>query len=253
MPHRADDAATSTAPPADPFAPPAPGTHPQRPAAQRLPQHWSRLGITAFVLGLLGFLAPLWLVSGTLALVALRRISRLRQRGVGLAIAGLLLSFLWLVATAVVAGIALLVVHELESGPERGADGRPAQAGRAGPWYLRQGDCLTDDLRFLEEEPGHYDVVPCGQPHHTEIYAVVRIPGGIAYPGEAAVDEAAERLCAARDTEASPSGPAPSRPAVSGYNYPQAVGWWLGGDHEALCYHTAADAWPGPLRPAPAG
>ncbi|WP_406193657.1 hypothetical protein OH807_03260 [Kitasatospora sp. NBC_01560] len=200
--------------------------------------------MTSLVLGVIGFVPPLSLVSFGLSIGAFRRISRRGQRGFGMAVGGLALSLVWGLVTVLVVSLVAVAVRQLHSGPDRGPDGRPATAGPAGQLYLREGDCATDYLGGLNE-PDDYHVVPCEQAHRFEVYAVVRLPGGTGYPGTSAVEDAADRLCTARQsaTEPPPGG-------VTSFSYPSQVAWWVRSDHEAICYYTSATAWTGPVKPA---
>ncbi|MFB7617939.1 septum formation family protein [Kitasatospora sp. NPDC056181] len=206
----------------------------------------SGLAVTSLVLGVLGFVPPLSLVSFGFSIGAFRRISRRSQRGFGLAVGGLVFSCFWGLVTVAVAVLLAFVFHDLSSGPERGPDGRPKYAGPAGQWYLKAGDCATDYLSpSRDHDPDDYQVVPCDQPHRYEVFAVVHIPGGASYPGVDAVSETAERLCQERQ-----SGTERPRGAGMGMSYPSAAAWWVPGDHEALCYYSSATEWTGPVKPA---
>ncbi|MEU6238336.1 DUF4190 domain-containing protein [Kitasatospora sp. NPDC047058] len=252
-------AAVPASPPpkaADPFAPPppagqapyGPGAHGWPPGAAGRPaaKPMSRLAVTSLTLGVLGFVPPLSVLSMGFSIGAFSRISRRGQRGFGLAAAGLVLSWFWLVNAVVVVVILAFLLQDLSAGPERGPDGRPKYAGKAGPWYLKEGDCAADYAGTWNDDAlSDYQVVPCDQPHRYEVFAVVRIPGGRSYPGDATVGDAANRLCTARQS-------ATERPpgAMVGTTYPSVGTWWLNGDHEALCYYSAAIPWTGPAKPA---
>ncbi|MFD0273671.1 DUF4190 domain-containing protein [Kitasatospora sp. NPDC127111] len=244
---------------ADPFAPPPPpaGPAPYGPDAHGWPppgvagrpeaKPLSRLAVTSLTLGVLGFVPPLSLLSMGFSIGAFSRIARRGQRGFGLAAAGLVLSWFWMIIAVVVAVLLAFAFQALSSGPERGPDGRPKHAGRAGPWYLKEGDCAADHAGARNDDGPDYQVVPCDQPHRYEVFAVVHVPGGLAYPGETTVAQETERLCQGRQGETRrPPG------AMVGTFYPSAVGWWLIGDHDALCYYSAPTPWTGSAEPAAA-
>ncbi|GHH59863.1 hypothetical protein GCM10018781_03820 [Kitasatospora indigofera] len=262
--------------PTDPFAPPAAGPAPADPFAAPAHAHgahgrppgepngwpppglpggpaarsWSGFAITSFVLGLLGFLFPLPVVSAGFAVAAVRRRKRRPQRGLGLAVAGLVFSAGWLLVTVAVVLLLALAAQDLRSGPARAADGRPASAGRAGPWYLRQGDCITEDLGVLAEEPDKVTVVPCDQPHRTQVYAVVTIPGGATHPGDVATSAAAGRLCTAREEQDGLDLSGLPTDASTSFHYPSAAGWLVLRDRQAQCFYASAALWTGSVRPA---
>ncbi|MFD0260582.1 DUF4190 domain-containing protein [Kitasatospora indigofera] len=255
--------------PTDPFAPPAAGPAPAsafsahgRPPGEPdgwpppgLPggpaaRSWSGFAITSFVLGLLGFLFPLPVVSAGFAVAAVRRRKRRPQRGLGLAVAGLVFSAGWLLVTVAVVLLLALAAQDLRSGPERAADGRPASAGRAGPWYLRQGDCITEDVGVLAEEPDKVTVVPCDQPHRTQVFAVVTIPGGTTHPGDVATSAAAGRLCTAREEQDGLDLSGLPADASTSFHYPSAAGWLVLRDRQAQCFYASAALWTGSVRPA---
>ncbi|MET9617378.1 DUF4190 domain-containing protein [Kitasatospora indigofera] len=249
--------------PTDPFAPPAHGYG----AYGRLPgepngwpppglpggpaaRSWSGFAITSFVLGLFGFLFPLPVVSAGFAVAAVRRRKRRPQRGLGLAVTGLVFSAGWLLVTVAVVLLLVLAAQDLKSGPERAADGRPKSAGQAGPWYLRQGDCITEDLGVLAEEPSKVTVVPCDQPHRTQVFAVVTIPGGPTHPGDVATSAAADRLCSAREAQDGLDLSGLPEDASTSFHYPSAAGWLVLRDRQAQCFYASAALWTGSVRPA---
>ncbi|MFJ9517980.1 hypothetical protein ACIRPK_06890 [Kitasatospora sp. NPDC101801] len=242
-------AAVPAAPPpsADPFAAPAPGPA-DRPSADRTAeQSWSGFAVTAFVLGLVGFVLPLWAFSAGFAVAALRRRKRRPQRGFGLAVTSLVLAVGQFLATVALVLLVLAVHTQLTAGPERGPDGRPLAAGPAGEWYLRAGDCIREQLDQQPDMSTDVTVVPCDEPHRTEIYAAVGIPGGLAYPGEQAVAEASQTVCDEKlDTEPR-ALMMQSDSAVGSYIFPQAAGWWLAHDHETLCFFSTSEEWSGDL------
>lgn len=248
-------AAMPPAPPqsGDPFAAPAPGQFGSaadwpatwQPADRTADQSWSGFAVTAFVLSLVGFVLPLWAFSAGFAVAALRRRKRRPQRGFGLAVTSLVLATGQFLVTAALALLVLAVYSQLTAGPERGLDGRPLAAGTAGEWYLRAGDCVSEQLDLRSDMSADVRVVPCNEPHRTQVYAVVGLPGGLAYPGERAVDDASQSLCGER-LDSVPLAALPGS-ASDSYSYPQAPGWWLAHDHETLCFVSAPEAWSGDL------
>ncbi|MBC3843523.1 DUF4190 domain-containing protein [Streptacidiphilus sp. 4-A2] len=163
----------------DPWAPPSqqPGPWPQQPGPWAPPpgawggpgQNWAvplsgprpsdgqtnGQAIAAFVLGLLG-VAP---VSVVLGIVALVRIARTRQRGKGLAIAGLVLSGLWTVLGVgiVVLALAFVATHPTEAnGVSAGGPGQQRVA------TMALGTCFDQPQ---QQTTDYVTVVPCSGPH----------------------------------------------------------------------------------------
>jgi len=96
---------------------------------------------------------------------------------------------------------------------------------------LKVGDCLVDDPG--EEEIADVDVLPCTQPHDSEVYAAMDIDAG-AYPGEEAVDTMAQEFCLAEFQPYVGTDYSVSALDV-GYLTPTPTSWTLGNDREILC------------------
>ncbi|WDG17995.1 septum formation family protein [Microbacterium sp. Clip185] len=103
-----------------------------------------------------------------------------------------------LTATAVM-GAALFLggcfqISDLGGGPEavRDADtGEITDAGKADVFTLSVGDCMNNTS---SEEVTDVPVVPCSDPHDTEVYYEFSLPDG-EYPGKDEVYSAAEEGC----------------------------------------------------------
>ncbi len=161
----------STNPPA---APPGPSGAP--------PQGGNNgLSIAAFVLALLGSV-PLGIGLGIAGLVQARK----RNQKRGLAIAAIVISGLWLVALA----IGAIVVITADS--NRDANGTVTTAGSELATKIRTGDCVNGiggATRVTDVA-----VVPCAQPHEGEVVGEKDLTGS-AFPGDAAVEKAANDAC----------------------------------------------------------
>ena len=99
-----------------------------------------------------------------------------------MAIAGLILSGLWLVV-----GIAVIAIG-LNAAPQRSASGLVTQPGVTSVYSLRTGDCLQNPgarLGILTVR-----VVPCDQPHTAQVFAVFPVAGS-GYPGTTALQRRA--------------------------------------------------------------
>ncbi|MCC3298299.1 septum formation family protein [Arthrobacter caoxuetaonis] len=96
---------------------------------------------------------------------------------------------------------------------------------------LKVGDCMAEDPDA--EEVDAVDVLPCTQPHDSEVYAAMDMEAG-PYPGDEAVDAMAQDFCLA---EFQPYiGTDYSVSALDiGYLTPTPTSWTLGNDREILC------------------
>ncbi|MFN2589207.1 MAG: DUF4190 domain-containing protein [Actinomycetota bacterium] len=136
--------------------------------------------IAALVLGILGGI--LGLVFG---LIALRRIRRRGTGGRGLAIAGIVLSSIWIVL------IGLGVIVAIFGSAERSPTGEVVAAGDVTFDDLRVGDCLTD---LPSGTSLTVPVGPCSDPHDGEVYDVTALRAG-PWPGDDEVVRLSEGAC----------------------------------------------------------
>jgi hypothetical protein len=164
------------------------------------------------------------LVSVILAIVALSRIPSRNQKGKGLAIAGLVVSGLWLV------GIVVALALSDGGEPDRDASGQVTATQNTRPDKLRVGDCVSE---IKEGEVANIKVVPCDQPNGGKVFAVFDLPAGD-WPGLTAVQTAAEKGCTDR-WEASKQKA--EQPSSIFYLHPTEDGWQLG-DRGATCLLT---------------
>jgi len=144
--------------------------------------------ISSFILGLLG----VFVLGAIFGVVALRRIKRLGQRGRGLAIAGLVLSALWLVVIVIA-----VVASNLGNATLSPATGAITQGGKLSVFSLAVGDCFNNP-------PGATSLttvtaIPCSQAHNAQIYAKFNLSGSmVSYPGDTALTRDATNGCNAR-------------------------------------------------------
>ena len=128
------------------------------------------LAFTALVLAIMPF--PLgWVPAFTLAVVVLVLTHTGLEGGRGMAAAALVISSLWITA-AVGAGLVFAVV-----GSDSGGIGsaRAVGSGDVDVYDIREGDCIAEipPQEVIDTLP----VVPCGEPHGAEIYAVFDVAG----------------------------------------------------------------------------
>jgi len=144
--------------------------------------------IASFVLGLLGGVV----LSVIFGLVALSRIKRLGQQGRGFAIAGLVLSGVWIVLI-----IALIAVGALNSASRSSSTGKITHAGNLSVFSLAVGDCFNSPADT--QDVTSVTAVPCTQPHSAQIYAKFNLTGSnFSYPGTTRVTRLAASGCTAR-------------------------------------------------------
>lgn len=166
------------APPAPAYPPPPPAGYPppppppysQQPSYYAPPQQRSTnwWAVVSLIFGLLGGV----LVSVVCGVVGLRK-AREGQGGRGMAIAGLVLSALWVVVLVV----GLLVYFLVGNGTVTATE-------------VKEGDCLAEipsNTRVLTVK-----TVGCDQAHAGEVFAVLQMPDGD-FPGQAAIDAYAEK------------------------------------------------------------
>jgi hypothetical protein len=129
------------------------------------PKTTSGWAIAALIFGIIGGV----LVSLVCGIVALNKTKDGRQGGRGMAIAGLVLTGLWVIGGAVFVVLALFISKDHVVATD-----------------LKVGDCITDvptSARIMT-----MPTTDCKKPHGGEVYAVLTMPDG-SYPGESAIDE----------------------------------------------------------------
>jgi hypothetical protein len=148
----------------------------------------SAWAVASFALSLPG----VFILSVIFALIALRRIKRLGQRGRGFAIAGLVLSGLWII-------LATVAVIGANSGTatRSSSTGIITHRGRMNIFSLKIGDCFDNPAGAKTVHT--VTAIPCDQPHNAQIYAEFKLRGSdLSYPGAAAVAQLARSGCNAR-------------------------------------------------------
>ena len=177
----------------------------------------SGFAVASLIFGLIGGV----LLSVPFGFVALGKIRRTGQRGKGMAIAGLVLSGLWVVCLAVV------VVGVLQ-----------ARANGALSYDFQPGQCFN---RAPVDTAGPSAPVDCAQPHFGEVYAVETVQE-TTYPGKTAVEAFAHSTCPGEVTTALPAGRNHPDIAIA-YLIPQDKSWALG-DRTVKCFFHQRDDQP---------
>ena len=193
-------------PPQRPYAPPTPGTN-----------WWA---VISLVFGVLGGV----LISVICGIVGLNRAKK-GQGGRGMAIAGLVLSGLWIVG--IVALVAFLLFFD---------------KGTVSATEVNAGDCL-------KELPASglvitVDTAPCGEPHTGEIFSVMKMPEGD-FPGQFAIEEY-QNKCAPELAKYSPE--AAEDPDVGLFVLYPSEDSWGQGDRTVTCIATTDSPRSGTLK-----
>ncbi len=142
------------------------------------------ISIAAFVTAVLGVL-PLSLPFGVAGLV---RTNASRRSGRRLAVAGLIISAVWIFGL-VTAGL-VFMIDDGGSADSRSSNPDSSQVILTD---LRSGECV-DLPSYVPQSQDWLDVVDCAVPHNAEVYEVGDFPDG-PYPGDSQVEDAVDQLC----------------------------------------------------------
>lgn len=176
--------------------------------------------IAALVFGIIGG-CLLGIIFGIIALV---QTSRTGQKGRGLAIAGIVLSGVWVLVLIIAA-----VVGGLDDA-KRDSSGTVVDSGTVNTADLEVGDCLND----LKAGTDVLDIpaVSCAEPHEGEVYAVVEFSGS-EFPGEDALSERAQRRCLRELRSVAPD--VVRDPAYGVFWFQPTDFTWARGDRDLAC------------------
>jgi hypothetical protein len=191
-------------PPPPAFYPPPLGYYPAPPAKTNV---WAILSLLFGLVGLIG--VPVSVICGIIGLKKAQE----GQGGRGLAIAGLVISGVWVL---LVVGMVAFVLLSSMFGDERG----PAS-------YFNAGDCITDMPPGARE----VEIVDCKDLHRGEVVAVLMLPDGD-FPGQAVIKEHVNKC----DEELAAYAPsAVGDPSVGlKKRYPDEESWGMG-DRSVTC------------------
>ena len=199
--------AAQAARPQAPAAPPAPAvTNPYAgdPYAQRFgrkpdfgpsydPDTSRKMAGWALALAIVCCIPFGFLVAIGLAIAVLVRSRTPGDHGKGRAIAALVIASLVLLLNVGYFVAALIEGFNGFDTTERDSQGRVTDGGSVSVGKLRIGDCYSEpkladlpDDGSEGESPASVDVVPCGQTHQAEVFAIIELGGGD-YPGDAGV------------------------------------------------------------------
>ncbi len=144
--------------------------------------------VASFVLGLIGGV----LLSVIFGIIALSQIRRRGQRGRGFAIAGLVLSGVWVVVV-----IGIVIAGAMQSA-NRSSTGRITKSGSISIFSLKVGDCFQNPAGNSQLSVNTVTAVPCTTAHNAQTFAAFPATGGSSYPGNAAMVRQASKGCRAR-------------------------------------------------------
>jgi len=217
--------------PPPPYAPgpdPQPWGQPTYPAGYPYaPQEPPKTGTNGFAIAALIFgILPICFLGVIFAIVALVQTSKSGQKGKGMAIAGLVLSVLWL------AGIVTAGVISTLNDADRDSSGTITKSGEIDVTELKVGDCFNglDNVKY--GDPIHtLDGVPCSKLHQGEVFAEAPIPGST-YPGQATLQRSGQAPCVAKLKAVAPEHFKAQDIGVV-WIYPEKRSWAEGNHHYA--------------------
>jgi hypothetical protein len=219
-------------PPTPPPVAPGPYGPPLQPTPPVPPGGTNGFAIASLIFGIIGGI----LFSVVFGIVALVQIPRRNQQGKGMAIAGLIVSGVWLLA--LVAGLGLALVAASRDSGGSSATVLPTHASASKD--LAVGDCINGLLKLdLDEElRRNPPTVACSEAHEGEVYHVIKL-SGTSFPGDTTIQKQAEDGCA----DALP-GYAPDEKTKDlevYYLYPTSRSWILG-DRDITCLAVSEGA-----------
>lgn len=175
--------------------------------------------------------------------IALHQIKRTGDGGRGRAIAGIVLSSMWLLGAAALfalGAVADSLADDLDGSP--GAS--PTEPKEVDAKKMKVGDCINDDQGATNTtatgEPVEVEsvkIVPCDGPHDGEVMAVFRLTGAV-MPSDQQMSQLASAGCKKRMLSRISRDPAANALATS-YYYPTAESW-RAGDRAVTCVAVAA-------------
>jgi hypothetical protein len=142
--------------------------------------------VASFILGILAVI-PLSVIFG---FVGLNRIKRLGQGGKPLAIAGLVLSGVWIV-------IIVLVSTLSGNATRQSSTGQITHRGNLDVFSLTTGDCFDNPTDTSDIE--NVTAIPCTQAHDSQVFAKFDLSGAdSSYPSQASLNKQADAGCNSR-------------------------------------------------------
>jgi hypothetical protein len=212
----------------NPYGQPAynPYGQPMQPGVPPQPQGTNGFAIASLIFGILGGI----LFAVIFGIVALTQIPKRNQKGKGMAVAGLVLSGVWLLICGVGVAIGLFASDaDNKSGEPTSLLPSLSTTSKS----LKVGDCinglLSQDMSKNMRTP---PAVDCAEEHEGEVFQVA-IMSGATFPGDAAVKDKAESSC----SEAALDAYAPvdkTQDLEIYYLFPTSTSWTFG-DRDITC------------------
>jgi hypothetical protein len=174
-----------------------------------------------------GLAAPVAVGLGIAALSQLRK--RPGEGGRGMAIAGLVIGSVVTVGYVLLIGVLIAIGSTVDDEGDYGSP-KPVSTYSAPGTYaedLDVGDCFNDGS---EDDQVHLQ--SCTDPHDGETIAIVTLPDG-AYPGDSAIDRAADKACTPEFATYVGKSIDDSELDLSWWT--PAKGAWNDGDHRVVC------------------
>ncbi|RNL75462.1 DUF4190 domain-containing protein [Nocardioides marmorisolisilvae] len=207
---------------------PAPGAPwPQYGSPYEQPQA-PKSGTNGFAIAALIFgIIPICFLGLIFGIVALVQTGKSGQKGKGLAIAGIVLNVIWLVA-----GVTIAVVSSLDNA-DRDSTGTITKSGKVSVFDLKVGDCFNglDNVK-MGDTIFTLDGVPCSKLHQGEVYAEAPI-NEASYPGPESLQRSGETPCKDKLQQVAPKHYA-NRDVGVIWIYPEKDAWSRG-DHHYSC------------------
>jgi putative regulator of septum formation/uncharacterized protein DUF4190 len=221
---------SSDQPPGAPgFAAPPPGGPPAwGPNASTGPRSTNGYAIAALIFGIIGGI----LLSVIFGIVALVKIRKTGDKGRGLAIAGLVLSAVWLVGSVAV-GIAIGLSEVRDEIVNAGEARSPSDSSPR--LFPRPGECFNVPA---DETSANVSIVSCGGPHDAQAILAVKLPDG-SWPGDATVERQAFAACERQMQTTYHLRTTPEN-TESYVLVPRRLGWFAG-DRTVTCAFTTAN------------
>lgn len=201
-------------PPYPPYAPgpPQPG---EDAAASRTKAVW------ALVLAILPLCGISWIVALVLAILVLSGPSDGQRRGRGMAWASIVIVVVWGLVSVV--AVIVAIAYGIDSVTiDRDEDGNVTSRGEAWPEELRAGDCLDEDVTSPRRGDDFETVVPCDEPHSTQIYLEIELDSDD-YPSREQIAATGARC--ATEFEAWVGAPPETSELTVSYLYPSEDNW----------------------------
>ncbi|MFF4583479.1 septum formation family protein [Streptomyces sp. NPDC001389] len=112
----------------------------------------------------------------------------------------------------------------------------------ADPGDIAVGDCFNSaaDVKDYKTDevargPSSVDIVPCGQPHQSEAFAVVTLPEG-PFPGDKKIISLANEKCGAKEVAAYAGAGAKIPDTMAVYFYLPTSATWDQGERRITCF-----------------